>query len=87
MISPKANAGSHVLVVDDDLEAREVLSALLEDCGYPVLTAGNGIEALSCLQNSAFAVGLIILDLMMPMADGYQFWEFQSQNLLSRISR
>jgi CheY-like chemotaxis protein len=70
-----------VLVVDDDFDAREALSALLENSGYSVVAACNGQEALSCLRNSSPAgVGIILLDLMMPAMDGWEFLEHQSRD-------
>ena len=61
-----------VLIVEDDLDIREALSQVLEFEGYPVATAVNGEEALKYLANSE-PPGLILLDLMMPVMDGWQF--------------
>ena len=70
-----------VLVVDDDFDAREVLSALLQDSGYAVVAAANGQEALRCLRNSSpAAFGIIILDLMMPVMDGWEFLDRQARD-------
>lgn len=60
-----------VLVVDDDDGIRKALQALLEDEGYRVLAAGNGLEALSLCRDGLPA--LILLDLMMPKMDGAAF--------------
>ena len=60
-----------VLIVEDDELAREALAAFLQAEGYPVLEAANGLEALDRLQRDA--VGAILLDLMMPVMDGWQF--------------
>jgi len=60
-----------VLIVEDDALAREALATFLEAEGYPVLEAANGEEALDRLQQSE--VGLILLDIMMPVMDGWQF--------------
>jgi CheY-like chemotaxis protein len=65
-----------VLIVEDDDLAREALAAFLEAEGYPVLEAANGQEALDCLRQRE--VGLILLDLMMPVMDG---WEFRAAQL------
>ena len=60
-----------VLVVDDDASIRGALQAVLEDEGYRVRGAGNGIEALAaCAEDLP---GLIVLDLMMPKMDGATF--------------
>lgn len=61
-----------VLIVDDDLAIRGVLSAILEIEGYPVLLAANGKEALDCL-NSGVQPALILLDWMMPVMSGKEF--------------
>lgn len=61
-----------VLVVDDDHEVREALRDVLDDAGYAVTTAANGAEALCQLERSS-APDVIILDLTMPVMDGYEF--------------
>jgi signal transduction histidine kinase/CheY-like chemotaxis protein len=66
-----------VLLVDDDLDVREALADLLEHRGFPVITAANGAEALELLRVAAARPSLILLDLMMPVMDGYQFLEEQ----------
>ena len=60
-----------VVVVDDDPEVRSTLQELLELHGYPVLTAGNGHEAIRLLSQNG-APALIILDLRMPVMTGQQ---------------
>jgi len=62
-----------VLVVDDDLDIREALSQILEDEGFGVITAGNGQEALAVLRRRELRPSVILLDLMMPIMDGYGF--------------
>ena len=59
-----------ILVVDDNLLNREMLVAILED-DYKVLQAENGIEALDILSKDN-DVALILLDVMMPIMDGYE---------------
>ena len=66
-----------VLVVDDEAESREGLSVLLGIRGYRVASAANGMEALSLLQHG-MRPALILLDLMMPVMNG---WEFMSHQL------
>jgi CheY-like chemotaxis protein len=63
------------MVVEDDLAIRESLVELLEEEGYAVLSAPNGREALEMLRRSAplSLPCLILLDLMMPVMDGWQF--------------
>jgi CheY-like chemotaxis protein len=61
-----------ILVVEDDDDAREALVALLQMKGYRAVPAGNGQEALDYL-HQAPVPDLIILDLWMPVIDGWQF--------------
>src|SRR5277367_3621419 len=60
-----------VLVVDDDTDIRESISHLLKYEGYDVSTASNGAEGFVQLKNKRPSV--ILLDLMMPVMDGWQF--------------
>ena len=73
------SAARRVLVVDDDLSTREALTDLLQDRGYAVISAADGREALNYLRNSS-PPGIVILDLMMPVMDGWEFLERQSRD-------
>ena len=61
-----------ILVVEDDDDIRDSLKELLEEEGYRVDTAANGQQALVKLQEQELPQ-LILLDLMMPVMDGWQF--------------
>ena len=61
-----------VLLVDDDSDVRETMSFVLESAGYCVCTAANGLEALEHLRAEEVPC-LILLDLMMPVMNGWQF--------------
>jgi CheY-like chemotaxis protein len=61
-----------VLVVDDDDGVRHIIARKVEQAGYHVLTAGNGVEALTVLEQSGIEVHLVLCDLLMPQLDGYQ---------------
>ena len=61
----------HVLVVDDDKNTRLLMRALLEGEHYTVTLATSGEEALSAMERTH--VDLVVLDLMMPRMDGYEF--------------
>jgi CheY-like chemotaxis protein len=67
------SAGVHpVLVVEDDIDIREAMVAILEGNGYQVRAAANGADALLELQGGNLPC-LILLDLMMPVMDGWTF--------------
>ena len=60
-----------ILVVEDDKNACRLMEAVLTRYGYDPITAHNGVEALDVLDRKH--VDLIILDVMMPRMDGYEF--------------
>jgi CheY-like chemotaxis protein len=62
----------HLLIVEDDFDIRDTLAQILEEEGYHVAGASNGQEALELLQGGN-APCLILLDLMMPIMNGWQF--------------
>jgi CheY-like chemotaxis protein len=62
-----------ILVVDDDPDIRDSLREVLEDEGYEVACVGNGKEALDHLKSVNPQPCVILLDLMMPVMDGWQF--------------
>ena len=66
---PSELEGLHVLVVDDEEDARRLVKTVLESCGAKVTTATNAAEALSVLQSSRPDV--LISDLGMPDEDGH----------------
>ena len=60
-----------IMVVDDDKNTRLFLKAVLEAENYTVLTAENGEDALALMDTNH--VDLVVLDIMMPKMDGYEF--------------
>ncbi len=76
----RVNHGRLILVVDDDQDIRESLRAALEDAGYGVLSAAHGDQALSLLAENPRLPDLILLDLMMPIKDGWQFRAAQRED-------
>jgi len=80
------NDPNQVLVVDDDVHIRYALVDALEDEGYRALAASNGAEALQVLRELPKPPSVILLDLMMPVMDGWQFRAQQQRDpLLSKI--
>jgi CheY-like chemotaxis protein len=64
----------HILVVDDDDDLRETVQMLLEEMGFSVTVAANGRVALERIHTGSHP-NLILLDLMMPEMNGWQFLE------------
>jgi CheY-like chemotaxis protein len=65
--------GQYILVVDDDDDFREALSEVLTEAGYPVQQAENGEVALQ--KAAGEAPGMVLLDLKMPVLDGWGVME------------
>jgi two-component system, OmpR family, response regulator CpxR len=70
MTAPKQNT---VLIVDDDGDVRELLSEFLEGNGFRVYCAENGEAALDEIRKQLQPPKVILLDLAMPVMDGYTF--------------
>lgn len=66
-------AGVEILVVDDELSIRRGLAAMLENAGYSVRTARDGIAAFGAIRSKR--PDLILLDVMMPLMDGFKVCE------------
>jgi DNA-binding response OmpR family regulator len=64
-------SGARILVVDDDRDVRTFVSVALEMTGYSVRSVGDGQEALDALARQA--ADLVVLDLNMPVMDGWTF--------------
>lgn len=74
-----------ILIVEDDADTRDMIGRFLELEGYAVETAANGRQALDRLDAGARAC-VILLDLMMPVMDGWEFRRIQvSHSTLSKI--
>jgi CheY-like chemotaxis protein len=61
-----------VMVVDDDIDVREGVAELLENVGFQVAKAAHGVEAIELLQKGV-RPRLVLLDLSMPVMDGWAF--------------
>ncbi len=71
-----------ILLVDDRPEVRHLLRALLESQSFACEEAGNGAEALQCLDAQTFA--LVITDMKMPVMDGFQFLKQVAKKSLAK---
>ena len=68
-----------ILIVEDDPDVAQSVAEVLKASGYGTELAANGREALDHLQHNGLP-DLILLDLMMPVMDGWQFREEQRKS-------
>ena len=69
-----------ILIVEDDLEIREELIDLIRDEGQPVAGVEHGAAALAWLERAPSPPWVILLDLMMPVMNGWEFRSLQRGN-------
>lgn len=74
MTDPDTADRPQVLIVDDDDDVREILTLLLRDEGFAVTAASNGADAARAIDRGAYP-DVIVLDLMMPVMNGWELWE------------
>lgn len=79
-----ADGRKRVLIVEDSEDLRYLMEVYLEGEGYEVSSVANGREALDYLHSKSELPSVILLDLMMPVMDGFQFRK--EQQLDSRLS-
>jgi CheY-like chemotaxis protein len=72
-MSSTQEPGRRILIVEDDFGIRDAMTQILGDEGYTVVGAGNGLEALSYLRAAQSPPALILLDLTLPVINGWQF--------------
>ena len=78
-------AKQQILIVDDSKMNRELLSAMLQD-EYRILEAGNGQEAVDMLSQYGTGISLVLLDIIMPVMDGFGVLEnMNSTHLIEDI--
>jgi CheY-like chemotaxis protein len=66
-----------VLIIEDDTAVRETIQEILEIQGYKVFSAANGKEGTEVLKTCVPSPSVILLDLMMPVMNGWQFLDIQ----------
>ena len=71
-----------ILIVDDSSMNRDMLVSILGD-KYDYLEASNGMEALRVVEKYGEDINLILLDVVMPVMDGYEFLEIMNKNKLT----
>lgn len=75
-----------VLVVDDTELNRDILEEILEEEDYDIITAEDGAKAIEIIKKEGDDISAILLDLMMPVVDGFGVLDFmEKENLLKHI--
>ena len=74
MLFPGGVIMQKILVVEDDLDIQELLKNFLQEVGYEIILASDGVEALSVFSTAQF--DLVLLDVMLPKIDGFAVCEF-----------
>jgi CheY-like chemotaxis protein len=72
MMPERSQERRPVLLVEDDPDVREAFLDVIDEAGYRVFTASNGADALKLLPELP-PVGLVLVDMMMPVMDGIEF--------------
>ena len=65
--------GKHILVIEDEASLQNILRIFLEDAGYQVTLADDGMDGIAAFHKDSF--DLVLLDIMMPRLDGYSVCE------------
>ncbi|MCM2277685.1 MAG: response regulator [Oligoflexia bacterium] len=76
---------TEILVIDDDRDLRDAMSFILEGEGFQVRTAENGRIALELL--ASYHPAVILLDMRMPVMDGWQFMEEYKRRLRGEAAK
>ncbi len=71
---------NHILIIEDDAAIRQTMQDVLEILGHTTHCASNGIEGLEILDKIADQPCMILLDMMMPKMNGWQFLDVQRTN-------
>lgn len=84
--SEMEKSAKHVLIVEDSLDLQALLAQLIESEGHSTTLASHGRQALDLLESMPVPPSLILLDLMMPVMDGFEFIKVQLEDpKLSKI--
>lgn len=76
----------HIVIIEDDVDLRETMKDLLEMEGFSVCTAENGKAGLTLIENSGKPC-LILLDLMMPEMNGWEFLEAMQRDKQALLAK
>src|SRR4051812_36098442 len=69
------NRNETILLVEDEIDVRELVNEMLTDQGYRVIQAGGGAEALAAAEKADYAIDLMMTDVVMPKMSGPELAE------------
>lgn len=75
----------NILIVEDDAILTKVLREGFKETGINTIVASNGLEALKILQTQSKKIDLVLLDLLMPVMDGFKFLEEVQQDSIYNL--
>jgi two-component system chemotaxis response regulator CheY len=86
IIDNAAGTRGRILIIDDEVEIREILKMHLESAGYMVIEAQDGEEGIKKMQEGAnlLQVGMIITDIRMPKVNGVEAIDYLKTNAPSK---
>lgn len=73
-------SGKNILIIDDAVDTQELLRLSLESRGHKVECRSNGADALTFLENESQLPDIILVDLRMPVMDGFGFLKLKRDN-------
>jgi len=76
----------NILIAEDEKLLAKVLKEEFEDAGFDVISAFNGLDALKELRSKSNEIDLVILDLLMPVVDGFQVLEEMRKDQAHNLS-
>jgi CheY-like chemotaxis protein len=75
----------HIVIIEDDADLRETMKELLETEGFSVVTARNGREGMELIERNGRPC-LILLDMMMPVMNGWEFLDAMQRERQSLLA-
>lgn len=83
---PKNHNNGAVLVVEDNVALREATTTAIEALGVPTIAAENGVQGLEQLKDLDHPPSMVLLDLMMPVMNGWRFLvEIEQDESIPRV--
>ena len=79
MINSENTKKQKILIVDDSEMNRSILTDMLDNA-YEIVEAENGLAAINILQKQSLDISVVLLDIVMPLMDGFEVLSVMNQN-------